>query len=361
MSMRNIKRAKSDFLYYGLKPLVLNNFEFFLQIYFPSMVPVILDIKSSLKHNLLREKTGQAYNLPDQITVSATNICNARCVFCAYRKLNYAKGIMPFEIYKKALKAAKNAGIKKLMFSPTVGEVLVDKSFFDKIAYAKKAGFEVHMYTNGILLTHDDFYKKIIDSRVNSVVVSIGDVVPKFESHIFGIPLKAAEKKIKGTLDLIKYEAQRSAKIDILLAFRSQRPFRKIWKSMKHTGFYPLFKKKMFKVALLIGFDNWCGNILQKELLGVMKLKRLPKVKLYPCNRLRTINILPDGAVRLCGCRIRDTEHDELVVGNVNNKGFSFHKVASGKRLKLILDSFSKKKIPLVCTDCSEYHPDDMR
>ncbi|GAJ21286.1 unnamed protein product, partial [marine sediment metagenome] len=105
--------------------------------------------------------------------------------------------------------------------------------------------------------------------------------------------------------------------------------------------------------AFLQVYDNWGGQITQKDLLGIQQLKIAPKIKKYLCRGLFTVSLLPNGDLRLCGCRFKKTLKDELVVGNIRKD--SIKKVISSQKYKNILKNFYKGKLPEVCKDCSFY------
>jgi radical SAM protein with 4Fe4S-binding SPASM domain len=100
-------------------------------------------------------------------------------------------------------------------------------------------------------------------------------------------------------------------------------------------------------------YDNWCGNIKKSDLKGWMILRRIKRSKYLPCVRTFDAAILYNGAVRLCACRIKDNEFDELVVGNITSN--SLLDIFNSSRAKSVRESFYKKRLPLVCQSCSLY------
>ena len=69
-----------------------------------------------------------------------TNICNAKCSFCAYPKVVENKtlqtGVMSFDIFKKAVDEWAAVGGQNLDLTPVVGDPLVDPGVLDKVDYA---------------------------------------------------------------------------------------------------------------------------------------------------------------------------------------------------------------------------------
>src|SRR4029077_10249148 len=64
------------------------------------------------------------------LVTGVTNICNAKCTFCAYPKVVANKtlqtGVMSFEVFKKAVDEWAAMGGQSLDLTPVVGDPLVD-------------------------------------------------------------------------------------------------------------------------------------------------------------------------------------------------------------------------------------------
>jgi MoaA/NifB/PqqE/SkfB family radical SAM enzyme len=74
------------------------------------------------------------------LVTGVTNICNAKCTFCAYPKVVANKtlqtGVMSFEVFKKAVDEWAALGGQSLDLTPVVGDPLVDPGILDKVDYA---------------------------------------------------------------------------------------------------------------------------------------------------------------------------------------------------------------------------------
>ena len=353
MKLKEYFNFLDDFLEFRLRPFVLSYLILPINFYTQHLVTFRSDVKTILNYYLLKRKKKPSFKTPKTITIAPTNICNANCVFCAYRFLNYKKESIHAETYKKVLNEFKELGGKKIIFSPTIGEDLVNKDFFNIVNYAKKEGFYIYVFTNGILLNRNDNYKKIIDSGIDDIVVSTGDIIQKYEAEILGISQELALQKINGLIKLLEYKIKTKSPIKITIGFRSKRPFRKIWKAMKNSKLKRFFDAKIVHIAFKTRYDNWCGNITQKDLLGIMRLKRGAKLKRYPCRYLRKISVLSNGDVRLCACRIKDNEHDGLVIGNVTTN--SLNEIINSEKRRDIIFNWRDGQLIEVCKECVRY------
>ncbi len=347
---------KKKFLEYRVFPFILCYFSFLISIYYKYISSFKADLNTLINYYFFRKKINLHLKIPKPpklLTIVPINACNARCVFCAYKFLKYKKEKMPLKIFVKIINEYKELGGKKIMLSPTIGEVLLDNTFFEKVQYAKEKGFSVYVFTNGILLNKQNNFKKIIDSGIDDLFISIGDILINHEREIFGISKESAYQKIIGILSLLDYKLKKNSKINITLVLRAKRSFRNIWNSLKSSKFKYYYEKQAFHIKYNTEYDNWCGNIKKEDLIGIMKLKTGPLLRKYPCSSLWEISILPNGNVRLCGCRIKKTEYDELVIGNILNN--TLYDIITNKKGQKILKDWSQGYIPEVCKDCNRY------
>src|SRR5262245_13747521 len=90
------------------------------------------------------------------ITMMPNNICNADCIFCAYRFNEEPKTTMQLGDFRQWIDEVATLGyLGTLVLTPVAGEPLADPTLFDKIAYAKSLGVgHIVFTTNGILLRH---------------------------------------------------------------------------------------------------------------------------------------------------------------------------------------------------------------
>lgn len=91
------------------------------------------------------------------LQVETTNLCNARCIFCAHDQIK-EHGTMSDELYTKILTEAKELRQPPKTFIPMLtGEPFLDPHIVDRIREARAAlpSTEIHLYTNGSRLTEE--------------------------------------------------------------------------------------------------------------------------------------------------------------------------------------------------------------
>ena len=114
------------------------------------------------------------------LVTGVTNICNAKCTFCAYPKVVANKtlqtGVMSFEVFKKAVDEWAAVGGRSLDLTPVVGDPLVDPGLLDKVDYAVNHARiqDVYLTTNAILLNKNESYKKLVDMGVGVFISTQG-------------------------------------------------------------------------------------------------------------------------------------------------------------------------------------------
>jgi MoaA/NifB/PqqE/SkfB family radical SAM enzyme len=335
--------AKRDKAKYSL----LTYFEDPVSYYYQTILPCIQDARDSV----CAQKVPN-FIVPSRLVVQASGICNAKCVFCAYRKLDNNHEVMKTSLFEDVASQAKKLGIMEIMFSPTLGENLTDPEFFFKVIAAKLLGQKVEVCTNGVLLSDEAIRGNILYSGIDKLGISIGDIDPATEARVMGISVSAAKNKLHAILELLYLREQYDSDIEISLSFRSKRKFRDIYADMrKNKGWKYFLDTGQLKLNYLHSFDNWAGNVMQDDLLGRMKLGRKREVRKNVCSRLNDIILMPNGDIRLCGCRIKDSANDELVIGNVTKNKLA--DIITNANLCNFLPPYGV--VPGVCTDCLAY------
>ncbi len=289
------------------------------------------------------------------LELGVTNICNAKCIFCVYKKVKERKGTMAFETFKKAVDEYEELGGKEISFTPVIGEALLDSGLLEKIAYAKqKKGIKtIAFYTNGTLLLRNNLYKGLVDSGLSEIKISMSGTSPCEYLRVYGTYNYST--LMNGLTALLKYNKKRGEPIRISIQFRTDNKPSKTLESIEfNTKIKPYLSKKV-TYHFLPHFDSWAGEISEKDLTGNMKLRRKPKKQQFPCTRMfECTAILFDGSVRACNCRIMKTQFDDLVIGNIMQTPL---KELYRKRMPSLRETFSKGELKKACQGCELYTP----
>jgi radical SAM protein with 4Fe4S-binding SPASM domain len=293
------------------------------------------------------------------LVTGVTNICNAKCTFCAYPKVVANKtlqtGVMSFEIFKKAIDEWAAMGGQSLDLTPVVGDPLVDPGILDKVDYAvNRAGLkDVYLTTNAILINRNETYKKLIDLGIAAVYISTQGARKEAYEKIYGV--KHYDEAMSGIRNLMDYNRQKGEPARIVVRFRNHEKPSEIINS-------PDFKKNILpylservRINFTVDFDNWGGTIKAEDMSGFMRLRELPPMLNVPCKNLFNFAVRHDGRVRLCGCRLTTNDNDDLVVGNIREK--TLMQLSESDESWDIIKGFYKGQRPKTCLECTFYQP----
>ena len=295
---------------------------------------------------------------PTAIGCNVTGLCNARCSYCAYR-FHKPDGIMPMQVYEKAVKDFSQMGGRAVGFSPVTGEPLLDPLLMRRIEFASQFENieEIGIETNGIQFQNEEIIEGLIglSSRIR---IKIGISLPGFEEamyqRIYGVG--GYHRVLYGVQNLLKANSQNNGPLNIRLVLQPDRGGILQDKDFRNT-ILPYLGEGSVEVSLRV-VDNWCGQIRQEHLTGDMILLRPLKFRSIPCQILLegTIDVLVNGDVRFCGCRYgKQGPHDSLVIGNIMEKSLS--EIWFGDEPKKICEGFLKGELPEPCQECSKYEP----
>ena len=293
------------------------------------------------------------------MVIGVTNICNARCVFCAYPKAMDSKdlkgGVMPLPLFKKILDEWVALGGTQVDLTHTVGDPLIDPGLVDKIKYAvHEAGIKsISFTTNGILLDRNDNYRRLIDAGVTAIYISTSGTDKESYEKVYGV--KHYDEMLSGVHHLLEYNRSKGEPACIAIRFRNSLKPSEIIRSQDFVrAIKPYFSTKV-RCNFTADFDNWGGMIKEADVFGNMKLRRPPERVDLPCQFLFSFMVRYDGSVRLCGCRFNRSDMDDMVVGNIREN--SLIEISKNSKAWEIVKGFFAGKRPDTCLGCSLYNP----
>jgi hypothetical protein len=232
--------------------------------------------------------------LPEIVQIEATNICNAKCVFCPRDEMHRKQGIMTFELFAKIVDECAALGITHIRMH-NYGEAFVDRRLVEKVRYAKQKGIkEVGAISNGSLLT-EPVVRGMIDAGLDAINISV-DASGKevFESTRIGLKYDKVIANIERLVRLRAEAGQRRPKL--ILSFVRQN------NDADEQAFIEHWKKVADKIHVTDP-HNWAGTLHKESDVN------------YPCYRpWLTFTVLWDGRVSLC-CADFD---GRVVLGDLN-------------------------------------------
>lgn len=296
---------------------------------------------------------------PTRLYLEVVNVCNADCIFCAYRHDKRPKRKLALDVVQRTAAEFKRLGGKNVSFSPTLGETFADKNAVKKIEAVRDIGFpNMYTYTNASLL-HRFGMENVLKSGLTVIRISLAPLDPEIYRSIY--QNQTYPDVLRNVRDLlIAFAATPDRTVqDIYLEFRSDRPL-DACKEMPDfkTHIEPYMVPGVHLTAMTY-FDGWSGAITEQDLIPGMALldPESPGNKRLPCGRIFSLQVLSDGTIRQCGCRV-DTKaaRDELVIGHIDD--MTLAEAFQSGQARANVASFIKGKPLDVCRKCSWYHPE---
>jgi len=229
---------------------------------------------------LLATGRDRAPRMPEIVQIEATNICNAKCVFCPRDDMHRRQGIMSLELFKKIVDECAELSITHVRMH-NYGEAFVDRKLVEKVRYAKQKGIqEVGMISNGSLIT-EPVARGMIDAGLDAINISV-DASGKevFEATRIGLKYDKVIANIERLLRLRGESGKRRPKL--ILSFVRQN------NSADEQAFIEHWKTIADKIHVT-DLHNWAGTLNTESDVN------------FPCYRpWLTFTVLWDGRVSLC-------------------------------------------------------------
>ena len=148
------------------------------------------------------------HNIPNthEVRIETSTLCNAACVFCPWPTDGFTrkKEVMSYDDYAFYIDKAKDELGDK--FTETTisgfGEAFIDKGILDKMKYASKKELDIHVLTNGSLLSKSKI-DTMFDLPILNLRVSLHTTNPDSYGKILNFKNKRFD--LNNVLDLINY------------------------------------------------------------------------------------------------------------------------------------------------------------
>lgn len=290
---------------------------------------------------------------PETLKFETTNICNADCIFCGYQYQDREKGVMPMDLYKRAIDEYAGMGGTSIGFTPVVGDPLVDTHIIERIKYAIATDQinDIYFHTNGILLGKKNLVDELLTSGLKKLHVSTAGFDREMFERVYRS--KRYDDLLSGVTKLLKRNKELGEPVEIFLEFR---PDKSIEEVLADPDFVENIKEHIpeKRISWITEFDNWGGMITEDQLTGNMKMASAPTIKKRPCARTFTAMVMWNGDIRACSCRFKAGSFNDLTVGDLN-EGRTIDDVWKDKPVRDLRRTFVEEKLYDVCESCSWY------
>ena len=240
------------------------------------------------------------------LQIEVVNICDAACCFCPYPTMQRPKGTMGMDLFKKIIDEATTLPLVDHITFTGLGETLLDKFLFERIAYTRKKMPKVMLdiYSNGSQLTKEKV-DRLIDEGLSVLYVSLNAINAEKRQQIM-YPHKPEHKDFDRVCELLDYAIERGkgkmrtvVKAIVskdLMELGDSEEFEQRWNGRTSNG----------GNAFLHLEGNWAGAVWPMRIKPVSACVRA----------LQQIMVLRDGRVSLC---CFDGE-GQVILGDLNTQ-----------------------------------------
>jgi len=279
--------------------------------------------------------------------VAVTNICNAKCSFCAYDKVDMPRGVMTSAVFEDGAARWRAYGGTSIDLTPPVGDPLIDPGLAYKLRFAKSLGIRTSITTNAILLKGRSAL--LLDAGLDELFVSLPSMSRVVYQEVYGVDKSVAVNE--GLEEFLALNKRRGEPCAVRLRFRNSELPSTIIQHPEFIRIVEPYLSARVKVSFTFAFDNWGGLIEDSHLSGVMRFKK-PIESNLPCVALFGVSVRFDGTLRACSCRFVKGDCDDLTVGHIRD-GFE----AASRNSARIISEFTKGNRPETCRKCTLYTP----
>ena len=285
---------------------------------------------------------------PQSLYIEGTNICNARCVFCAYPQMVRPKKTMALDHFKNVIDQYALMGGREVDLTPIVGDPFVDRFLFERLDYLDSLpGIRrFHFFTNAILMKPEDYPKLTAYGSKLTVYNSFGGFTRPVYHTVMGVDkFDEAVGAIRGLIET-KRRSGSTLGIQVNLRVPAGDAKGEFWDYLLSCA-----AEGLIVIDGIDAFDSWAGAIKEENLASAGLTARPMPIKRGPCHRLLTSPVvLADGRVNACACR--DVEA-ELIIGDLKDQTLA--QILSGDKLHDLIEQHDHGELPPVCQRCTYY------
>lgn len=299
--------------------------------------------------NILRRMRGIVAVRPLIIDLETYSACNARCVFCARRKVPQSKQLMSKELFKRICSEYGAVGGGYLGFSPSLADPLLDPLLLERIEIVKKnfPTIALHLFTNGIALPKfsDDQLIEIL-TGLKHINISLGGLARDRYKTMMGVD--QFEPVWESLERLSRINQKLGCACKLALHIRTHR----IRETINSPALAKLRELGYECSDIMNAFSNWDGLVTEDDLpKGAVLTKRNNAGCRAPCLiPMSYMMIMPDGRVLACGCI---DAKESTRIGHLDDSTLT--EIWQRPELKALRSSFINGNLYSVCKSCGYY------
>jgi radical SAM protein with 4Fe4S-binding SPASM domain len=314
----------------------------------PRLQAVVTELTYRVRRQAVERQLENRSSLPLELHLEATNVCNARCVFCAYPQMERPHASMPMELFERVVDEYVAMGGTQVSLTPIVGDPFVDTRVFERLdVLARRAEISsFHFFTNAILMTPAKSRRLLAYGPRLRICISMGGFDRKTWARLMGVDrFDRVWEHLRVLVEAMAL-VEAPPRLEVHVRCSPQDCRGAAWDELSTWR-----SRGRVTVGVIDTYDGWAGKIDDTTLLENGLRPTPPPHRRGACELLYLKPVvLADGRVNACACR--DVEA-ELVVGDVREQGLS--EIFAGKALVELRARHERGDFPEVCRRCTYY------
>lgn len=286
---------------------------------------------------------------PVVLNIETTNVCNARCCFCAYTRSKRPKERMSAELFESIVRQYSEMGGGALSLTPIIGDFFLDRLWRNRVEIARRyTGIGmISVTTNGIALNRvsDDDLTYLL-RETDFLQLSIGGADRASYRAMFGVDGYQAARESALRLGTLRRRVR--PEYPLRLAYRVSDP-----DAVERSEDFAALRALGYELAVENQFGNWAGVIRQTDLPdgAVLRQPAHYSSKKNPCFVFYLgLFVASSGKATICGCMDADLRH---CIGDLMSE--RLEEVWHKQEYQEAKVSFGTASMPEICKRCSFY------
>jgi radical SAM protein with 4Fe4S-binding SPASM domain len=282
-----------------------------------------------------------------------TNVCNAKCVFCANTVMQRRKQMLDMALFKKAVDELVTMGVTEIDFNVTIGDPLLDKKLLERARYVRQhPQFKTLGFVTTLQWFHLFDFDEFVDAGFTWLSLSITLSGREKYKEFFGVD--CYDKMLENLTSLLEKNQRRGNPIGLVFSIKpTNEPRGAI---LEHEDFKRIAALAPVDLEQCIEstgayVDDWGGAVKLPP-----HLKRRPLIPRWyrPCRFLYSgLQIYSNGKVGACNCRDFEADSD-LILGSIEKD--SLEQLWNGPQLQAMRDNWRRRnEQPNLCRTCRHY------
>lgn len=288
-----------------------------------------------------------------RISIETTNICNARCVFCANGVMQRRKEPLSMERFRSVVDQFAAMGGRDIDFNVTIGDPLLDPHLLERARYVR--GFP--QFTNlGFVTTLQWLHRFDLDEFFDAgfTWISVSTTLSGRDKYLEFFGVDKYEPMLDNLTRLLRENRRRGGPLHIDVSIKpTNEPLSAIVAHPDLAMVSGLAGEDLGAKVRAQGFyvDDWLGAV---QLPPYLKKRPLYPRAFRPCRLLYAgLMVYSNGRVGACSCRDFEAS-SELILGHVDDRPLAA--MWSGSTIARLRSAWRRRnEVPEICRSCRHY------